>query len=483
MFFILVWSYQAKTPADFDDDDFGTQAIPFGRSANAFGFNSSSGSESPTLLTPTANNDRGLSGGDRDYFHSRQDSAASEDSTFSFPTPSSSTPARSIVSANSYANSSQTSLTTTTPFTKKSSFASLRNAFKSSVKASDPQAPPVPALDRQALPALKNPFGRSASSLAYHSPSPSVRRPSVNASPPHAFPRPPTPGSTSAEHRHARGTSKSRGHSAMRSQHSHTGSLFHNSDGGSDYSFGLSHSVPRQSTPPPVPRVPEGLGGSVARIDTPSSSDAEERMVLDPRTPSEFALHAVFIRFAASVEDKIEKFLKEPLEREPSLNEFMGQGVDSTLDDLLQSLGRIAIKTTKPVIDSIMRWRKSQVENVSGDIIRYHSSSSTPYSRLIRPQEMISILNERKNLAGIYIMCRALIVVVQSIPRDALSESMGHKLEDMTFDQFKRPDIKLLSSSSNHRVNADLYALLLGALSNTRYSHLFSVLVPSLKML
>ena len=80
-----------------------------------------------------------------------------------------------------------------------------------------------------------------------------------------------------------------------------------------------------------------------------------------------------------------------------------------------------------------MRWRKTQVENVSGDIIRYHSSSITPYGRVTRPQEMINILNERKNLASIYIMCRALIIVVRSIPKDALSDAMGHNLEDMTF--------------------------------------------------
>lgn len=423
-------------------------------------------------MTPTASADKG--GNDRDYFHSRQDSVASEDSAFSFHAPSSSfSAARSNISSNSYANSSQTSLTTpsstpSAPFAKKSSFASLRNAFKSSAKSVDSHAPPVPVLDRQAYPALRNPFVRSTSSLAHHSPSPSVRRPSVAVSPPHAHPRPPTPGSSTAEHRHARAMSKSRGHASARSQHSHSGSVFHNSDAGSDFSFGLSHSIQRQSTPPPVPRVPNEYGGSALRNDASPSSDIEERVEIDPRTPSDFALHAVFMRFAACAEDKINRFLTEPLEREPSLNDFMGPRVDTDFDDLLRSLGRIAVKSTKPVVDSIMRWRKSQVEKVSGDIIRDHSSTSSSYGRLMRPQEIINILNERKNLASIYIMCRALVVVVQSIPRDALVESVGHNLEDMTFEQFKRPDLKLLASSSNHRINADLYASLLGGLSNNR---------------
>jgi hypothetical protein len=80
-----------------------------------------------------------------------------------------------------------------------------------------------------------------------------------------------------------------------------------------------------------------------------------------------------------------------------------------------------------------------------------------------------SILTERKSLAAIYIMCRALIVVMQSLSKDALGESIGFNLEETTFEQFRRPDLKLLSQSSNHRTNAELYATLLGYLANSRF--------------
>ena len=65
-------------------------------------------------------------------------------------------------------------------------------------------------------------------------------------------------------------------------------------------------------------------------------------------------------------------------------------------------------------------------------------------------------------------MCRALISVVQAVPRDVLGESMAFNLEESTFEQFKKPDLKLLAQSRNQRTNADLYAVLLGALSNIR---------------
>ena len=161
----------------------------------------------------------------------------------------------------------------------------------------------MPPLDRQAYPALRNPFSRSTSALAHsaqnsHSfaPAPSIRRPSVSAgpaaSPPHAHPsiRPSTPGSSSTDYRHVRAPSNRA--RTQRAQHSHSGALFHASDNGVEA--------------PPIPRVPFG------RNDTPPLSDTEEKIVMDPRTPSEFALHAVFISFAQAAEVKIVRFLKEP---------------------------------------------------------------------------------------------------------------------------------------------------------------------------
>lgn len=66
-------------------------------------------------------------------------------------------------------------------------------------------------------------------------------------------------------------------------------------------------------------------------------------------------------------------------------------------------------------------------------------------------------------------MCRALIVVMQSLSKDALGEGIGFNLEESTFEQFRRPDLKLLSQSANHRTNAELYATLLGYLANSRF--------------
>lgn len=146
----------------------------------------------------------------------------------------------------------------------------------------------------------------------------------------------------------------------------------------------------------------------------------------------------------------------------------MGPGVDSKFDETLQSLGKIAQKHTKPVVDSIMRWRRSQHENVGSDIIRLHMTQSPATPNRARAYDVPGLLNERKSLASIYVMCRALIAVLQSISKDALGEAMGYSLEETTFEQFRKPDLKLLAQSANHRTNAELYATLLGHIANVR---------------
>jgi hypothetical protein len=148
----------------------------------------------------------------------------------------------------------------------------------------------------------------------------------------------------------------------------------------------------------------------------------------------------------------------------------MGPKVDAKFDDLLQSLGKIAQKHTKPVVDSVMRWRKSQNDSASQDIVRMHMAQSPLSNRVagIRGPDAPLVLNERKSLAAIYIMCRSLISVLQSIGKDALGEAMGYSLEETTFEQFRKPDLKLLMQSANHRINAELYATLLGHIANIR---------------
>jgi hypothetical protein len=178
--------------------------------------------------------------------------------------------------------------------TKKSSFASLKNAFAKAGKAND-SAPP--------LPPLKNPFNRSTTSLAALSTT-SNRRPSVTTTPVTSG-RPGTPSSGDAA-RYARTLAgKPKSHQYARSFQSQTGSVW--SDGSE---FGMG----RSSSPPPLPPMPNGLFGQ-RQDGSPLAAYHEEQVTSDPRTPSDYALHAVFMRFATAAESKIDTFLRKPLVR------------------------------------------------------------------------------------------------------------------------------------------------------------------------
>ncbi|KAG6873883.1 hypothetical protein C0995_009662 [Termitomyces sp. Mi166 len=422
------------TIPDFDDDDYGTTTTtattPFGRSAgSAFGFGfGGSGQDSPTLVTPVAERH------ERSFFpsHSRMDSVTSEDSTYSAATRH---------TGKQFHSSSSSIATSATAFSKKPSFASIRNAFKSGMSnIINHETPPLPSIEH-GYPVLKNPFNRSTSSL---------NQTTKNAaSPPF---RPPTPSSRAQ---------RLRQHG--KSQHSQTGSIFHTSDGGSDHGYG------HPSSPPPVPRVPNAY----ARSDTPPIDYEEDKVVMDPKTPSDYALHAVFMRFATIADSKIETFLQQPFHQEPTLlPDLIGPGIDPKFDDTLSSLSKIAQRHAKPVLDSIMRWRRGQQDEISPEIIRAHASTTSESPspiRVVRYNELSGLLCERKSLIAIYIMCRALIAVMQSISKDALGDAMGYRLEETTFEQFRKPDLKLLTQSANHRTNAELYATLLGHIANVRF--------------
>lgn len=471
--FRIIISFLTRFFLDFDEEEYAVTPNPFGRTGGhgfgtfgsgsgngvfgghtpgPFGGNGfTSGQDSPTIMTPTApSGDRA----DRSYFHTRGDSITSDDSTHST--------SRYVYGSKPsipFAHSSQSSIAVTSPppFTKKPSFASIRNAFKISAKSSSTQtneAPPVPQLDHQAYPVLKNPFNRSTSSLAHPMPG---RRPSTPAQTNSPQLRPATP--SSDQRTGGRTLTKTKHHTYGRSQQSFSGSIFHNSDNGSD----MGNNAP--TTPPPVPRVPNGLFGQT-RSETPT--EMEEKVEIDPKTPSDYALHAVFTRFVAAAEARIESFLRYGMDDEPELPDLMGPQVDPKFEAILKSLGQIAQKHAKPVVNSVLRWRHSQSDSISNDIMRPHLLQSPQSIRTGKGVDIRTVLVERKTLTSIYLMCRALIAVMQSISKDALGPSLGAQLEEITFEPFRNPDLKLLAQSMNHRHNAELYAVLLGAVANIR---------------
>lgn len=71
-------------------------------------------------------------------------------------------------------------------------------------------------------------------------------------------------------------------------------------------------------------------------------------------------LSNVMLQFIAQAEEKISQCVTLPLDPEPQIEHICGMGVDPAFDQLISALGHIASQKPKPLIDSMMLWRKNK---------------------------------------------------------------------------------------------------------------------------
>lgn len=317
----------------------------------------------------------------------------------------------------------------------------------------------------------------------------------------------------------------------------------------------MNHILPSPQLPPPL------LTKSSALPVTRGEEFAQMRKVMatEQKTPAEYTLHIVFTQFVRHAERKLNLCLEYPLDDEPPILQLLAEGVDPNFDNIVSSLGYIAKRKPKPVIDSVMFWRKSKSEVaamaasemekiysvVQGDLARMASSASMnklpkqsspkavpngkrslslmhtkSLSRLthrrnqstsvvpqtsndsrtsknlprrstdrsntgnesaeyIRQQQYYddqiaqardtTIQAERKSFASIYILCRVLIEVVKQTSDETMGDDLGGKLEEIVYTQLKTTDPVTTSESFVRLANWNLFAQLLGYMSEKRF--------------
>lgn len=165
-----------------------------------------------------------------------------------------------------------------------------------------------------------------------------------------------------------------------------------------------------------------------------------------------------------------------PLEREPDIETICGPGVDPAFDKLIGSLGYIARHKPKPVIDSLMIWRKSK-----SDTPTFRHENSSQQARHVLPRRNTepngpmdgsssasreaTLVGDRRTTVAIYILCRVLIEVIGQTTLDRVTEDMS-KLEGIIFLQLKTADPEVLASSPLRLANWTLFCQLLGVMSS-----------------
>ena len=138
----------------------------------------------------------------------------------------------------------------------------------------------------------------------------------------------------------------------------------------------------------PSPQLPPPTSTSAQRL---TLSNGEEFLSLrkglatDLKSPAEYTLHIVFTQFVRHAERKLNLCLEYSLQEEPQVIELLAEGNDEQFDKIISSLGYIARKKPKPIIDSVMFWRKSKSEVASmaaAEVERILVSAKSSLSKL-----------------------------------------------------------------------------------------------------
>ncbi|KAK2627690.1 hypothetical protein QTJ16_002336 [Diplocarpon rosae] len=240
-------------------------------------------------------------------------------------------------------------------------------------------------------------------------------------------------------------------------------------------------------------RVERMHSGRSSRDHRHHHSNSRHHHKEELKTVGEYALHVLFTSFIAQAEDKISQCITTPLDPEPQIEHICGPGVDPSFDQLISALGHIASQKPKPLIDSMMLWRKNKSDAASEARVQLQQSKASfqPAQMLRRntepphilPEEALAATSqptiaarqefvaqaERRSTASIYILCRVLKEVIGQSTLSCITPEMEEKLEGIIFGQLKIADADQLSNSPLKMANWFLFSQLLGVMSEINF--------------
>lgn len=220
----------------------------------------------------------------------------------------------------------------------------------------------------------------------------------------------------------------------------------------------------------------------------------------EPRTPGEYALHHLFHAFVLRADQRISHCVSI-LDTSPApVEQACAPGVDVGFDQLISSLGHISRQGPKPLVDSLMLWRKGKGDAAASmkkqvyqarlqaggtgshlpiSLPRRHTEPlqgpgepSIPQASLDNPsssaEESLTqeyILADRRATISVYILCRVLIAIFEQSSMAAITQDLANKLEDIVFTQIKEVEPSQILTSTIRLANWRIYGQVLGHMS------------------
>ncbi|KAF1985066.1 hypothetical protein K402DRAFT_405534 [Aulographum hederae CBS 113979] len=231
------------------------------------------------------------------------------------------------------------------------------------------------------------------------------------------------------------------------------------------------------------------------------------------KTVGEYALHHLFNAFVGQADQKIAQCTADPAGPEPRVETICGHGVDPAFDQLIVALGHIARQKPKPLIDTLMFWRKAKSEAAQSarqDLGQYSNRTPASINGLLArrngeplpigadsdhstltlngPSSAIMALQlavtqaERGSSVSIYLLCRVFMEIIGQSNIECVTPELAKRLEEIIYDQLRSANPEYLDDSSLRQANWVIFGQLLGVMSNINFESVTDRFIGDLEM-
>uniref|UniRef100_A0A4W6ED00 Furry homolog, like n=1 Tax=Lates calcarifer TaxID=8187 RepID=A0A4W6ED00_LATCA len=217
----------------------------------------------------------------------------------------------------------------------------------------------------------------------------------------------------------------------------------------------------------------------VSRRRAPSSVTPLS-ITIDPELkPGEFVIKSLFAEFAVLAEKKIEMVMAEPLEK--PLSRSLQRGEDAQFDQLISSMSSIAEHCLPSLLRTLFDWYRRQ-SGTEDESYEYRPRSSTK-SKGDEQHRDKDYLLERRDLAIDFIFCLVSVEVLKQIPLHPVPDVLVHEVLNLAFKHFKHKEGYCGPNTGNVHIIADLYAEVIGVLTQSKFQAVRKKFITELKEL
>ncbi|KAM5336812.1 protein furry homolog-like isoform 4-T4 [Glossophaga mutica] len=240
------------------------------------------------------------------------------------------------------------------------------------------------------------------------------------------------------------------------------------------------HHHQQQLASAPVSKVNKYCASSNFHCTSGKRNIIMSSITIDPDVkPGEYVIKSLFAEFAVQAEKKIEVVMAEPLEK--PLSRSLQRGEDLQFDQLISSMSSVAEHCLPSLLRTLFDWYRRQ-NGTEDESYEYRPRSSTK-SKGDEQQRERDYLLERRDLAVDFIFCLVLVEVLKQIPVHPVPDPLVHEVLNLAFKHFKHKEGYSGTNTGNVHIIADLYAEVIGVLTQSKFQAVRKKFMTELKEL